>query len=84
MVEKGGYAYLDPFLPLYYLLTPILLSLLAPSPSLRPLSKSGSGPKASRLLLIEWEARGKQTQQLVAFVGVSNSNQFLSAPLTAR
>ena len=38
--------------------TPLLPShppLLAPSPSLRPISRSGAGPKASCLLLIEWD-----------------------------
>jgi hypothetical protein len=75
MVEGVNYTHLK-YLSLsylYYLPTLILPSILNSNPSLRHISMPGNGPKASRLLLIEWETRSN-----TMFVGISNSDHLLS------
>jgi hypothetical protein len=56
MVGGGGIAYLTSYNLSYISVSSLLPShppLLAPNPSLKPMSRSGSGPKALRLVLIE-------------------------------
>ena len=76
MVGGGGVAHLAAYTHSHLSISSLLPShpfLIAPIPSLRPMSGSDNGPKASRLGLIEWEATQRQTRR---FVGVSNSDHF--------
>jgi|SRR5882762_944152 len=77
--ELVCFTYLATYTPPYLSISspfPSHPSLLATTSSQGPMSGSDDGPKASCLVLIEWEARQKQRQRLVVFGGVSNSEHF--------
>ena len=79
MVGGGGLAYLATYILTHLSISFLILSHsspLAPIPFLRPMGGSNDSPKASRLVLIEWETTRMQRLQVVAFGGVSNSDRF--------
>jgi hypothetical protein len=73
MASGGGWTHLATHTPSPTSLSP---PLLAPIPSLRPMSGPGNGPKALCLVLIKWEVTQRKTHQLVVLGGVSNSDHF--------
>jgi hypothetical protein len=70
MVSGGGCTHLATHTPSPSSLSPphsLPNPLSSPIPSLRPMSGSGNGPKASRLVLIEWEGKHVDLSRLAEF-----------------